>query len=461
MNRLPLALMMALLLAGCSTLRSDYQSPRTSLPPQWQQPVTGTATLQQQKWWHAFGDPRLDALIEQALTRNNDLALAALKLQKARMQAGLTDTTQWPTPAAELGASSSKAWETGNGSTRSYHASASLSYELDLWGRLAASRDAARWEAEASAEERAATALSLIGNTAGYYWQIAYLNEAITLGEQSLADTRRALQLAEVKYRAGAVGELDLLQARQDLASQEAALSDLRNQREQARTALALLFDAAPEQHQAERANLQQITLPEVAAGLPASLLSRRPDLRASEWRLRSTLATADNTRLSLYPVFSLTGSAGGSSLALSNVLSNPIATLGAGLSLPFVDWQRQQIQIDMADNDYQQAVVSFRQDLYNALGEVENALAARHYYQLQGEQLASSLALAKRSEQLAEVKYRNGASSLQDWLDEQKKRRSAELALSQNRLSLLKNQMSLYQALGGSAVSEQTGRAG
>ena len=177
---------------------------------------------------------------------------------------------------------------------------------------------------------------------------------------------------------------------------------------------------------------MQQITLPEVAAGLPASLLSRRPDLRASEWRLRSTLATADNTRLSLYPVFSLTGSAGGSSQALSNVLSNPIATLGAGLSLPFVDWQRQQIQIDMADNDYQQAVVSFRQDLYNALGEVENALAARHYYQLQGEQLASSLALAKRSEQLAEVKYRNGASSLQDWLDEQKKRRSAELALHQ-----------------------------
>ena len=153
----------------------------------------------------------------------------------------------------------------------------------------------------------------------------------------------------------------------------------------------------------------------------------------------------------------------GGSSISSgrTNVLSNPIATLGAGLSLPFVDWQRQQIRIDMADNDYQQAVVSFRQDLYNALGEVENALAARHYYQLQGEQLASSLALAKRSEQLAEVKYRNGASSLQDWLDEQQKRRSAELALSQNRLSLLKNQMSLYQALGGSAVCEQTGRAG
>ena len=451
MNRTSLALFMALLLGGCSTLRSDYHTPAAQLPPQWQQPVTGSSQLQQQKWWMAFGDPTLDGLIEQALKHNNDLALAGLKLQKARMQADLTGSNRWPTPAAEVNGSSSKAWDKGSASTRSYNASLSVSYEVDLWGRLAASRDAARWEAEATAEDRAATALTLIGTTAGYYWQIAYLNEAITLGEQSLADTRRAWQLAEVKYRAGAVGALDVVQAKQDLATQQASLLDLRNQREAARNALALLFDAAPEQHQPERAGLQSATLPDVAPEAPASLLGRRPDLRASEWRLRSTLATADNTRLSLYPVFSLTGSAGGSSGSLSNVLSNPIATLGAGLTLPFVDWQRQNIQIDMASNDYQQAVVSFRQDLYNALGEVENGLAARHYYLQQGEQLTQALDLARQSERLSEVQYRSGKSTLQDWLDAQQKRRTAELALSQNRLTLLKNQMSLYQALGGS----------
>jgi len=115
------------------------------------------------------------------------------------------------------------------------------------------------------------------------------------------------------------------------------------------------------------------------------------------------------------------------------------------------VDWQRQNIQIDMASNDYQQAVVSFQQDLYNALGEVENGLAARHYYLQQGEQLTKALDLARQSERLSEVQYRSGKSTLQDWLDAQQKRRTAELALSQNRLTLLKNQMSLYQALGGS----------
>lgn len=455
MNRTSLALIMALLLGGCSALRSDYHTPSAQLPPEWQQPVTGSVQLQQAKWWDSFADPTLSGLIDNALKRNNDLALAGLKLQKARLQADLTGANRWPTPSAEVSASSAKAWEQGSASTRSYNASLSVSYEVDLWGRLAASRDAANWEAQATAEDRAATALTLIGTTAGYYWQIAYLNEAITLSEQSLADTRRALQLAEVKYHAGAVGALDLVQAKQDLASQEASLSDLRNQREAARTALALLFDAAPEQHQPERSELHSATLPDVAPDAPAALLGRRPDLRASEWRLRATLASADNTRLSLYPVFSLTGSAGGSSDSLTNVLSNPIATLGAGLTLPFVDWQRQNIQIDMASNDYQQAVVSFRQDLYNALGEVENGLAARHYYLQQGEQLSLALELARQSERLLEVQYRSGKSTLQDWLDAQQKRRTAELALSQNLLTLLKNQMSLYQALGG---AERTG---
>ena len=440
------------LLSGCSALRSDYQTPDVTMPAVWQQAATEQVTPPQLAtlWWQAFNDPQLDALIGDVLQRNPDLAVAGIKLRKARLQADLTATNR--TPELTVGASSQvSAPLDGGSSSHSHSAQASLSYELDLWGRLASSRDAARWEAEATAQDKAATALSLVGTTAAIYWQIGYLNESLALGEQNLADTRRALDLAILKNQAGATDGLDLLQARQDLATQEAELTQTRQQLVEQRNALALLFDAPPEQWQSqERPSLKNLALPMVPAGLPAELLARRPDLQASELRLRSTLASGDNTRLSLYPVLSLTGSAGGESSSLSKVLQDPVGSLGAGLSLPFVNWNQQQLNVQVADADYAQAVVEFRQSLYQALSEVENKLAAATHYQQQAEQLHAAFTLASRSEQLAEVRYRQGATGIQSWLDEQQKRRSAELALADNRLNQLNNQMQLFQALGG-----------
>ncbi len=185
--------------------------------------------------------------------------------------------------------------------------------------------------------------------------------------------------------------------------------------------------------------------------------MARRPDLQASEYRLRSTLASGDNTRLSLYPVLSLTGSAGGQSTDLSQVLQDPVGTLGAGLSLPFVNWNQQQLNVQLADEEYAQAVVAFRQSLYQALSDVETALSAREHYQQQQRYLARALALAERSEQLAEVRYRQGATGVQEWLDEQEKRRTAELALAGNLRDQLNNQMTLFQALGGAEQPAST----
>lgn len=440
------------LLSGCSALRSDYQTPNVTLPAAWQQAATSQVVAPQLAplWWQAFNDPQLDALIGDVLQRNPDLAVAGIKLRKARLQADLTATNL--TPDLAVGATSQVSQPLDGGSSvRSYSAQTSLSYELDLWGRLASSRDAARWEAEATAQDKAATALSLVGTTAAIYWQIGYLNESLALGEQNLADTRRALDLAILKHQAGATDGLDLLQARQDLATQEAELTQTRQQLVEQCNALALLFDTPPEQWPSqERPSLKNLELPLVPAGLPAELLARRPDLQASELRLRSTLASGDNTRLSLYPVLSLTGAAGGESSSLSKVLQDPVGTLGAGLSLPFVNWNQQQLNVQLADADYAQAVVEFRQSLYQALSEVENKLAASSHYQQQAEQLQAAFTLASRSEQLAEVRYRQGATGIQSWLDEQQKRRTAELALAENRLNQLNNQMQLFQALGG-----------
>jgi NodT family efflux transporter outer membrane factor (OMF) lipoprotein len=319
-----------------------------------------------------------------------------------------------------------------------------------LWGKLESARDAARWEAEATAVDRQNTALSVIGTTASAYWQVAFLNERIAASEASIVYAEKTLELAQAKYRAGAVSGIELAQARQAVATQKANLTQLLQQRTEARNALAILFDQAPQNSVPERRQLPDGTLPAIEAGLPASLLGRRPDLRAAELRLREDLANVDATRASFYPTFTLTGSLGGSSTSLESVLRDPIASLGAGIVLPFIQWNTMKLTIKVAETEYEEAVVNFRQTLYKALGDVENALSAHVRFQEESVQLELALASARQAEQLAEVRYRSGATGVQAWLDEQERRRSAETALAENRLNRLTNLMKLYQALGG-----------
>ena len=148
--------------------------------------------------------------------------------------------------------------------------------------------------------------------------------------------------------------------------------------------------------------------------------------------------------------LLSLTGALGGSSSALGSVLANPVATLGAGLVLPFLNQTEMRTNAAIAQTDYERAVVQFRQTLYQALADVDNALSARRQYAEQAVQLEQSLADARRAERLYEVRYRAGAVALKPWLDAQEKRRNAEIALAENRLNRLVNHATLYQALGG-----------
>ena len=454
MNRLIAALLLAapILLGGCGGLlpRSQYIRPEVTLPQKWQQEsVTGTTVANRERWWSDFNDPTLNQLIERALTTNNDLAAAAVRVRRARLNAGLTATNA--TPAVSVAAASSISRDLKRGvDTESSGVTGTVSYELDLWGKLASSRDAASFEAEATEADRQSAALALIGTTAADYWQVAYLNERIATAEASIASAAKILELVEVKYRAGAVSALDLVQARQTLASQRAELVQLLRQRTEARNALAILFDQAPENTVPERLRLPDGPLPAVAAGLPASILGQRPDLKGAEQRLRKYLANVDTTRASFYPTFTLTGTLGTSSTSLLNVLQNPYAALGAGLTLPFVQWNTMKLNVEIAQTEYEEAAVTFRQTLYTALSDVENALSGRARYAEENRLLEESLALARKAEELAEVRYRAGATALQAWLDAQESRRSAEKALADNRLNRLRNSMTLYQALGG-----------
>lgn len=448
-----------LALGGCTLFQPEPRAQRPlEVPQRWQQPIppaaTGAMVAQSADWWTAFGDRQLDRLIDDALRTNNNLAAAGIRVRRAQLQAGLANTNLTPDVLGQASTSRSYDLKRGGVAGSASSSAVTLSYELDLWGRLSALRSAADWELKATESDREAAALSLVGTTAGLYWQIGYLNQRIELSEAGMEDGRRILALARVKYAAGAVSGLDVAQAGQNLATQEAAHTQLLQQRVEARNALAILFDPPPEPTAPEPARLPDIALPAIDAGVPASLLGRRPDLRAAEQRLRGALANVDATRTGFYPALSLTGVLGTLSTALGELLKNPVATLGAGLTLPFLQWNTARLTVAVSQTQYEEAVAGFRQSLYTALSEVENALSSRTQLRAESESLALALQEAQRAERLSEVRYRAGATALQPVLDAKDRRRAAEVSLAQNRLNQLNATMTLYKALGGAATA-------
>lgn len=456
-------LLLCTLLNGCTKLsltpRSiHYKQPKADIPLQWQQESgrtiadnNGIAVANKEQWWKSFNDPVLDYLIDLSLRTNNDLAAATIRVRRALLQLKLTNTNFSPSTNLSTDSGHSYDLKNSNGTTSSSIVG-NLSYELDLWGKLDSLTDEARWEAEATEADRQSTALSLIGTTASAYWKIAFLNQQVASSEASIAYAEQTLDLVQVRYRNGAVSRLDLVQAQQSVESQKAGLSRLLMQRNEARNTLAILFNNPPENTMPERNRLPDGELPVIESGMPAEILGTRPDVRAAELRLRGSLANIDATRASFYPTFTLTGSFGSSSNTLINVLKNPIASLGAGVVLPFVQWNTMNLTIKASETEYEEAVVNFRQKLYNALSEVENALSANIHYHEESIYLEQALSLAKEAEKILEVRYHSGATSMQSWLDAQESRRAAEMSVAENRLNTLVNIMKLYQAIGGSS---------
>ena len=442
---------------------------RPALPAQWLHAAAvaapgadGTGTIAPDPaWWRQYREPALDAAVAQALAHHGDVRAAALKLRNADLRAQAAGAALHPTPSGSLGASVSRPLSSPDDgsplhSSRSFSSTWSVAWEIDLWGKLATQADMARLEREATAWDGQATAAALAASVVRQYWQLAALGQRLTVAGQSLANARRTFELTQAQYDAGAISGLDLAQARQSLQLQELTLVTLNQQRSEARHALSLLLDAVPGYLPA---GIDPQRLPAGAAaravlrpGVPAQLLARRPDLAAAEWRLRASLGNVQAQRLAFYPAFSLTGALGTGSSTLLHILSNPVATLGAGLTLPFLNLGEMRRNPQIAQNEYEQAVIGFRQSLLRAYGEVENALSAVATLRETVRRQAELVAQARHIEELTEVRYRAGAVALRQWLDMQEARRQAELAEVDAQLSLLLAQAQLYQALGWAA---------
>lgn len=440
----------ALLSVGCgNALKSDYPPLQVKYPAHWQQDAY--ADTAEPFDWRDFKDPGLDCWLHQVMAGNNDLAAAALRVYRARLDAERVGISSSPSLNTRLNAGTSTALSESSPWTKSSGASLSTGYEIDLWGKIARQRDAAEWASQATEQDLRAAHLTLLAEASNNYWRIGFINQQIGIIQQSIIYAKDTLRLANARYLAGSSSALDLVNAEQSLLAQANRLLALQRERLEALNEQAILLGTAPGRAVVEPTRLPSTPLPQINSGIPASVLSHRPDISARMLRLRAALANVDIKRAEYYPAFTLTGSLGTSSTALLAFLRNPIGSVGASLTLPFLEWQQMSVDIKIARNEYEQRVLEFKQALYKAMAAVDDALALRTQLMAQEAHLRTALALARKSERLNEVRFRQGAVPITFWLDAQEQRRQAELALDNNRFSQYQNLAKVYLEFGGS----------
>ncbi|MFV0448796.1 MAG: efflux transporter outer membrane subunit [Vibrio sp.] len=456
------------LATGCVT-RSEFPEPELQVPQTWQSsPQTANELSSSDSeqspseqssdenaapvishWWTSFNDAQLNQLVEKVLATNSDLAIATLTLKQARLEANLAGRDLYPDLSGSISADGSRYLDSGV-SGESYQTGLSVSYEVDLWGKLSAAADESEWAALASLEEREATAQSLVATTAQLYWQIGYLNQRIELSNSDIADATDTLKQAQSQFSHGSVTRLNVLEAERALAALEATHRDYLQQLTEAQNAFAILFDQAPQQMVKEIKALPEGPLPEIASGVPADVLSRRPDIKQALYELKATFAAKDSADAAYFPTLTLTGALGGSSEQLRHLLSDPLGSIGADLTMPFLNWNTMQINQDIAQVKYESAIISYRKALYTAFQDVDNALSARENYQYQEEKLQKQYDSAAEAARIYSSQYKYGAIDITTLLDAQDNERSAKASLLENRYNQLVNLTTIYQSLGG-----------
>ena len=452
-------LVLSLALGGCVALPEIKQA-TPELPAAW--PDGAGDSVIAPDWWKTYGDPVLDALIDEALAHNRELRLAAARIEQARANLGLADADRYPHVELVGDASRSRMSQAGampvpGGVHNTLRLDLRAAYELDLWGRYRAASEAARADLLASEYAREVTRISLADTVARAYFALAAFDARHELASRTLRNRREAVALHALRHEGGIASELEVRQAEAELAATEVALARLDAQRRQQELALALLLGREPralvEDAVARGAGLAELTpAPAIPAGLPADLLTRRPDLRQAEQKLFASQARILEARAALYPNLSLTAHLGTESKALADLFSGPAAIWGiaAGLAQTVFNAGRTEAAVQARAALQEQALAEYEQLLRVAFKEVLDALVAHREARETEQAEARRVEALARAAELADLRHRNGVASHLEVLDARRNLFQAEENRIDARRARLAASASLIKALGG-----------
>lgn len=453
-----------LLLSAC-TMGLDYQKSEAIVPLTYKQDAPWKeaepqASLAKGAWWEVYGDPVLNGLEEQAATANQSLQAAMARVEQVRTGLKLAKADRLPTFDFNGSASRERAAgdfsSDGQGDTGNiFRLPFNLSYELDLWGRTKRSIEAADADSESIIADYQAVLLSLQAELARNYFALRALDNEIALVNQTLVLLQEALDLVKSQYENGQVSMLSLAQAETELANTKAEVMGLQKQRNELVNALAVLSGASASEF-VLAAEVGALQPPEIAPGLPSSLLERRPDVAAAERQMAAASARIGVAKTAFFPSISLTGSAGYASAEIDSLFDWDNRTWGFGpaIYLPIFDAGRNSANFERARLVYEEATANYRQQVLVAFQEVEDGLQGLQMLSRQGVYLTQAVESADKALMLSEKRYRSGYVSYLEVIDTQRTALQVARSLARLQGTQMSTSVLLIKALGGGWTS-------
>ncbi|MBR0564952.1 efflux transporter outer membrane subunit [Azoarcus sp. L1K30] len=436
------------LVAGCANAPPGAPAAAFTLPMQWRlvQPADAV-TPPESLDWQAFGNAELAALIDEALAQAPDIAVAMAAERQAEAVARVAGADRWP--ALDLELSGVRNGGASSGERIAHSASLAASYEIDVWGRQQALRDAAQAGVEFSHHDRTALRLSLAANVANLWLGLQALREQIAIAEADWLLVERTLALTEIRLRAGSADTLDVARQRGLLGERQRSLVALRLEYDNGCQALgALLGRSASVEPQP--ADLASLPLPAVNAGLPSELLRRRPDLARAEAALLAADADVAAARAALLPTVSLSASGLAGGRQIADLFANPAYSLFAALARPIFDGGRLAARHDAEQARREGLLYAYHAAIVAAFADTQTALNTSAG---SAAQLAAQAEVVRQAEiawQRADARYRAGALAMIDLLDSQRTLHAARHQLLADRLACQRAAVALFRALGG-----------
>jgi len=465
---------LTLVFSGCAMVGPDYVKPTAPEPEKWLE--SGNPKIESREgkfsdWWTVFDDPVLNELVQAAYQQNLTLQIAGLRIYEARAQLGIAFGFQFPQTQQGSGSGSlnqiSKNAPNSAGADRyysNYDIGLDAAWELDVWGKFRRAVQTGVANLEASIADYDDILVSLTAEVARTYVDMRTAEEGLAVARQNVEIQKRSLEIAEVRFKAGAVTELDVTQARALLKSTESTIPGFETNIRRAKNALAILLGKLPGEIDAMLGGSGLIPkVPaEVAVGYPAELLRRRPDIRFAERQLAAQSAQIGFAKADLYPHFSLFGSLGFQTSGHTDFRSNNAQfkdlfkkdsitySTGGGFNWDLFNYGRITNQVRVEDARFQELAVNYEDTVIRAAQEVEDAMFGFLRSQDTVGFLADAVKASKRSVELSLIQYREGLVDYQRVLDTQRDLTSQEDNLVLTAGSVGTNLVALYRAMGG-----------
>ena len=404
------------------------------------------------EWWTGYGQARLNELIGLALKNNIDLAKSAIAVNKALAQAGVLQADLVPSFNANLGAETGKNIKTGGSWSESYKSGISLSYEIDLWRKLANSADAAMWEANATKYDLEAARLALINSVADAYFEAKYQKESINLYEKTLKNYEELEAIVKAKFELGKEEELSLKQVKSSVISAKNKIINAGKSLDAAEKTLRNLLNVRPEFDLNLSGNLSDIQPQGVNLNVSLYVIGSRPDLQAAISRIKEALLGVKVSEKSFYPSITVGAGLSGSGDSASEGLKLNFLSGNIAINLPFLNYSKLKSKLKISELEFETMKLNYAQTLTTALNEIDAG-----YKNLQKDEavlrnLNENLRNLSSISDIYKLKYDYGKTELKNYLEAQNSLLEGRISLLAQKYKILQDEIGIYKATAGKA---------